>query len=148
MLSDLYGCDTPELANKRRLRNPFRRSTPYELACPELKDLLAWCGPGVFRGALPWTLLKYTGGSSIDHHASSVAVLSSAIEKQAYSGNQQVENQLHRGERAGTEDGMNRADITTDTTIDSVNSGGKKYSSSSRPNRLRVKAKEEGSSLG
>lgn len=63
-MGDLYGCNTPELADKRMTRNPFRRSMPYELACPELKSLLNWCGPDVYRGALPWTLLKYTGGST------------------------------------------------------------------------------------
>jgi hypothetical protein len=63
-IGDLYGCNTPALADKRMARNPFRRSTPYELACPELKSLLSWCGPDAYRGALPWTLLKYTGGSS------------------------------------------------------------------------------------
>lgn len=52
---DLYGCQDPELAEKRTKRNPFHRSIPYELACPELKQLLEWCGPGIIEAtSLPW----------------------------------------------------------------------------------------------
>jgi hypothetical protein len=53
---DLYGCNDPSLFQKRETRNPFRRTVPYELACPEMRDLLHWCGPTLFGGIedLPW----------------------------------------------------------------------------------------------
>jgi len=51
---DPYGCFTPELQAKRLQRNPFHRTTPYPLSCPEMKSLLAWCGPGIFADSLPW----------------------------------------------------------------------------------------------
>eukprot|EP01034_Spumella_vulgaris_P025385 gene25384-31842_t len=40
----------------RETRNPFRRTVPYELACPEMSELLHWCGPTLFTGIgdLPW----------------------------------------------------------------------------------------------
>ena len=43
--------------DNRNLRNPFRRTIPYSLACPEIKDLLAWCGPDLFNdlNSLPWS---------------------------------------------------------------------------------------------
>lgn len=53
--SDPYGCHSQVLVEKRRARNPFQRTAPYLLSCPEIKDLLEWCGPGIFRGNLPWT---------------------------------------------------------------------------------------------
>lgn len=54
-MTDMYGCSNPALADKRESRNPFRRTIPYELACPELKELLKWCGPELFpREGLPW----------------------------------------------------------------------------------------------
>lgn len=57
--SDLYGCADPALANKRMLRNPFKRTVPYDLSCPEMTKLLHWCGPGVVASEdVPW------GGSS------------------------------------------------------------------------------------
>ena len=54
-LDDPYGCQTPSLQQKRRIRNPFSRTPPYALTCPELKDLLDYCGPQVFPAdKLPW----------------------------------------------------------------------------------------------
>jgi hypothetical protein len=53
---DMYGCSNAALAKKRDSRNPFKRTIPYELACPELKALLKWCGPGLFdTETLPWS---------------------------------------------------------------------------------------------
>ncbi len=53
---DPYGCHTPVLREKRRDRNPFFRTPPYELTCPELKDLLGYCGPHLFpTETLPWS---------------------------------------------------------------------------------------------
>ena len=53
--NDLYGCHTLELSQKKEKRNPFKRSIPYALACPELNDLLAFCGPELYQGLLPWS---------------------------------------------------------------------------------------------
>ena len=50
---DPYGCGD-ELAAKREERNPFHRSHGYFLGCPELRDLLNYCGPDRFPGDLPW----------------------------------------------------------------------------------------------
>lgn len=52
--TDPYGCFSDILKQKRAQRNPFRRTIPYELSCPELKPLLTWCGPDYFNGSLPW----------------------------------------------------------------------------------------------
>jgi len=52
--ADPYGCNNPDLEAKRDARNPFRRTNPYPLACPELADLFNWCGTEVFPGPLPW----------------------------------------------------------------------------------------------
>ncbi len=53
---DMYGCSDPSLFVKRDVRNPFKRTVPYELACPEMKELLHWCGPGLYPDldTLPW----------------------------------------------------------------------------------------------
>lgn len=51
---DFYGCNDPALKQKREVRNPFRRTIPYQLVCPELRNLLEWCGPRIFPTELPW----------------------------------------------------------------------------------------------
>lgn len=58
---DPYGTQTaaPEpqislLGDKRAARNPFRRTAPYALSCPEINALLTHRGPELFSGALPW----------------------------------------------------------------------------------------------
>jgi len=52
---DMYACSTPALAKKRTSRNPFSRTIPYPLACPEMDDLLHWCGPQLFdETKVPW----------------------------------------------------------------------------------------------
>ena len=61
--SDMYGCQSKELSEKKSKRNPFRRSIPYVSACPELVSLLSWCGPGTFDvTSLPW--YQYQSGRS------------------------------------------------------------------------------------
>ena len=50
---DPYGCGT-ELQAKRAQRNPFHRSHGYHFGCPELRELLDYCGPDFFQGELPW----------------------------------------------------------------------------------------------
>ena len=53
--SDPYGCHSPVLKQKRKDRNPFSRTAPYPLSCPEMKDLLSYCGPEKFPNyRLPW----------------------------------------------------------------------------------------------
>ncbi len=53
--SDPYGCHSDILQNKRRERNPFVRRAPYELTCPDMKDLLHWCGPELIsKDLVPW----------------------------------------------------------------------------------------------
>ena len=53
--TDPYGCHTDILQQKRKERNPFARRAPYELTCPEMKDLLYWCGPLLIpKSRVPW----------------------------------------------------------------------------------------------
>jgi hypothetical protein len=52
---DPYGCHTSVLQEKRRMRNPFHRTPPYEITCPEMKELLQWCGPNIIgKEKVPW----------------------------------------------------------------------------------------------
>lgn len=58
---DPYGCGQASadasLVNKRNLRNPFHRTIPYvdTEACPEMHDLMHWCGLKLFDfRSLPW----------------------------------------------------------------------------------------------
>lgn len=53
--SDPYGCHDRALLGKRIMRDPFHRTEPYKLSCPEIARLLEWCGPGGFPESLPWT---------------------------------------------------------------------------------------------
>eukprot|EP00804_Cyclotella_cryptica_P005643 CCRYP_000028-RB/>CCRYP_000028-RB protein AED:0.05 eAED:0.05 QI:190/1/1/1/0.5/0.33/3/1190/396 len=54
--TDPYGCHTEVLQKKRRERNPFARMAPYELTCPDMKELLKWCGPSVIpKSKVPWS---------------------------------------------------------------------------------------------
>ena len=53
--TDPYGCHTKVLQQKRIERNPFVRMPPYELTCPEMKDILSWCGPDMIpKSSVPW----------------------------------------------------------------------------------------------
>ncbi|KAG5189225.1 hypothetical protein JKP88DRAFT_206340 [Tribonema minus] len=60
--TDPYGCGSPVLADKRRDRNPYAREPPYPLTAPEMAELLRWCGPGIYAGALPWDPPAAEGG--------------------------------------------------------------------------------------
>lgn len=57
--ADPYGCSNDILVSKRRQRNPFRRTHPYSLSCPELFDLLTICNrnnvPEAIYNNLPWS---------------------------------------------------------------------------------------------
>lgn len=39
---DMYACSTESLNDKRRERDPFHRTIPYRMACPEIESLLTW----------------------------------------------------------------------------------------------------------
>ncbi|CAM9419772.1 unnamed protein product, partial [Discosporangium mesarthrocarpum] len=52
--ADPYGCYSTALRAKRGARDPFRRTAPYPLSCPEMEGLLNWCGPLIYQGELPW----------------------------------------------------------------------------------------------
>jgi hypothetical protein len=52
--NDMYGCNTPTLRDKRIARNPFLRTIPYSLSCPELSELFSWCRQSQYPGPLPW----------------------------------------------------------------------------------------------
>jgi len=53
--SDPYGCHSAILREKRKQRNPFYRTPPYELSCPEMKELLHYCGPDpIDKHKVPW----------------------------------------------------------------------------------------------
>lgn len=53
--NDPYGCHTELLQLKRRSRNPFMRTPPYDISCPEMKELLHYCGPEFISPDLvPW----------------------------------------------------------------------------------------------
>jgi hypothetical protein len=51
--ADPYGSGGA-LAEKRAVRNPFRRCHGYRDSCPELRPLLDHLGPELFSGPLPW----------------------------------------------------------------------------------------------
>jgi hypothetical protein len=51
---DMYGCNTEELRHKREERDPYLRTIPYTLSCPELRDLLTWCESILYPGNVPW----------------------------------------------------------------------------------------------
>eukprot|EP00934_Nitzschia_sp_Nitz4_P001881 Nitzschia sp. Nitz4//scaffold8_size234185//232841//234078//NITZ4_001308-RA/size234185-augustus-gene-0.283-mRNA-1//-1//CDS//3329559959//1881//frame0 len=52
---DPYGCHSEVLQKKRRERNPFHRTPPYTISCPDLSELLHYCGPDPFPvHKLPW----------------------------------------------------------------------------------------------
>lgn len=53
--SDPYGCHSAVLLEKRRARNPFYRTPPYTVSCPDLRELLRHCGPEtIARALVPW----------------------------------------------------------------------------------------------
>ena len=58
---DPYGCHSEILQQKRKQRNPFSRTPPYSLSCPEMKDLLQYCGPELIDPAkVPWKNLRWS----------------------------------------------------------------------------------------
>lgn len=54
--SDPYGCHSAVLVEKRKSRDPFHRTPPYSLTCPEMKEILSFCGPHLIDAdKLPWS---------------------------------------------------------------------------------------------
>jgi hypothetical protein len=51
---DPYGTEG-DLGNKRAERNPFCRTSPYPVSCPELVGILDHRGPSLYEGKLPWS---------------------------------------------------------------------------------------------
>jgi hypothetical protein len=57
--SDPYGCHSIVLQEKRKSRNPFQRTPPYLLSCPEMNHLLQFCGPELIPiEKVPWNFKK------------------------------------------------------------------------------------------
>ncbi|PNG99958.1 hypothetical protein TSOC_014252 [Tetrabaena socialis] len=52
--ADPYGCGG-ELLAKRLHRDPFAVGAIHPSRCPEMRALLAYCGPDMLSGHLPWT---------------------------------------------------------------------------------------------
>lgn len=53
MKNDPYCCNG-KLLEKKEQRNPWKRQHGYGISCPEMKELLEYCGKEIFRGKLPW----------------------------------------------------------------------------------------------
>jgi hypothetical protein len=53
---DMYGCNSSILIDKKILRNPFKRTVPYPLSCPDLSNLMNYCGSELFTvdHSIPW----------------------------------------------------------------------------------------------
>jgi len=53
--TDPYGCNTEVLIKKRKERNPFFRTPPYEISCPNMSPLLTWCEKQIIPASkVPW----------------------------------------------------------------------------------------------
>jgi len=53
--TDPYGCHSNALIQKRKQRNPLKRTPPYELSCPDLANLLNWCEQErIPKHMVPW----------------------------------------------------------------------------------------------
>ncbi|CAM6118139.1 unnamed protein product [Calypogeia fissa] len=50
---DPYGCEGP-LREKRVKRDPFLRTIPYPVGCPEISGLFSYCGTELYSKRLPW----------------------------------------------------------------------------------------------
>jgi hypothetical protein len=53
--ADPYGCHSDVLQAKRRERNPFFRTAPYVVSCPDMAQILSFCGPELIsKDQVPW----------------------------------------------------------------------------------------------
>jgi hypothetical protein len=50
---DPYGCEG-DLHEKRVKRDPFMRTVPYPVGCPEISGLFSYCGMEFYSKRLPW----------------------------------------------------------------------------------------------
>lgn len=50
---DPYGC-RGDLRSKRMYRDPFLRTVPYPVGCPEIRGLFGYCGSDAYSANLPW----------------------------------------------------------------------------------------------
>jgi hypothetical protein len=52
---DPYGCYSKKLQNKRQERNPFIRTPPYDITCPDMVNIFHYCGQSVIdESKVPW----------------------------------------------------------------------------------------------
>ena len=52
---DPYGCHSTVLQNKRRERNPFSRTPPYDVSCPDMVELMHYCSQEyIDESKVPW----------------------------------------------------------------------------------------------
>jgi hypothetical protein len=55
-VNDPYGCYSDILQEKRQQRNPFLRTPPYDITCPDMKELLHYCGTTfIAENQVPWS---------------------------------------------------------------------------------------------
>jgi hypothetical protein len=53
--TDPYGCASEILKKKREIRNPFARTAPYGISCPDMREILKYCGPELIDDSkVPW----------------------------------------------------------------------------------------------
>lgn len=113
---DPHGCTNKILVNKRRERNPFRRTHPYTLSCPELYNIFTICNrdnvPESIYYALPWSY-----AATVSSSASST--LSKAGETAV---TEATEKENQNGKRIATIDQSLLSTATEQSTI-SANSG-------------------------
>lgn len=65
---DLYGCGK-ELREKRAGRDPWHNGPHPADQCPEMRGLLAYCGPDAYNGqkALPWVAAALRQTQGLQH---------------------------------------------------------------------------------
>lgn len=55
-VNDPYGCYSDVLQEKRQQRNPFLRTPPYDITCPDMAELMHYCGQSfIDENRVPWS---------------------------------------------------------------------------------------------
>ena len=55
-INDPYGCYSEILQEKRQQRNPFLRTPPYDITCPDMIELMHFCGTTfIAENQVPWS---------------------------------------------------------------------------------------------
>ena len=55
-VNDPYGCYSNVLKEKRLQRNPFLRTPPYDISCPDMGELMHYCGTTLIdANQVPWS---------------------------------------------------------------------------------------------